>query len=90
MRLETKIVYFILATLIIFISTRYWHYSRQRKESDHDDYLVIAKSENKDIPPGKYQKCPDMAMFGFKYSVILSIVLINLILTAHTFLVSLK
>lgn len=78
MRTQTKILIAALGFLVIFIGLRYHHYSRQRREEHHDEYLMAMRTDD-----GKYKKCPDAFMMGFKYSVILAMLTVNLMLMLY-------
>lgn len=65
---------FIVAIIVgfLFVAHRANQYIHDRKNKNHDTYMVVKG--------GEYQKCPDMDMFGFKYSVILILLSIILLL----------
>ncbi len=56
----------------IFVAHRAKQYFDDRKSRGHDTYEIIVENR---------KKCPDMDMFGFKYSVILCLALLNLFAT---------
>lgn len=72
-KLNRKIVILIFIICVIFIACRAKQYYDDRKNHNHDTYMVV-KGE-------KYEKCPDMDMFGFKFSVMLVLMGVNLFLT---------
>jgi len=65
----------------IFLLLRAQHYfsSRGTETEGHDSYLVVNEVCNEGTL--KYKKCPKLEMWGFKFSVIITLLVINLILT---------
>ncbi len=78
MKTQTKVLIAAIGFLVLFIGLRYHHYSRQRREEHHDEYLMAMRTDD-----GKYKKCADMLIFGFKYSTILAMLSVNLMLTLY-------
>lgn len=66
-------VLFCIAVLVAFVLWRFIHYTGDRK-TGHDNYPVGAD---------KSGKCPDLYMWGFKWSVLLAIGVFNSILLAY-------
>lgn len=64
---------FIFILGLIFIACRAKQYFDDRKNHRHDTYGVIKG--------GEYEKCPDLDMFGFKFSVMLAFMAMNLFMT---------
>lgn len=62
---------------ILFTLFRYNHYTSMR-ENGHDRYMVVKRVGDK-----KYTTCPDMNMFGLKFSVILFFVGLNFLMTLY-------
>lgn len=78
MKIQTKVLIASVCIVLLFIALRYHHYSRQRREEHHDEYLLARITQD-----GRYKKCPDLEMFGFKFSTILALAIFNLILTVY-------
>lgn len=57
---------------LLFIAHRANQYFHDRHEHNHDTYGMIKG--------GEYEKCPDLVMMGFKFSVMLVFMAINLLL----------
>ena len=76
-RTKKLIVLLVLVIGIGILVLRVPHYISQRKKTSHDSYMIV-KQDCKDGKI-KYTKCPDMEMFGFKFSAI--IILLVSILT---------
>lgn len=70
----------LLASLVltfVFIGMRAKQYFHDRKYGDHDRYMIVANPES----GFAYRKCPDMNMFGFKFSSMITLMILNLFLT---------
>lgn len=83
--MQTKILIGSVILVCIFIALRYHHYSRQRREEHHDEFLMVRKTDD-----GKYKKCANLDMIGFKFSTILALAIFNLILTLYLVSIYLK
>ncbi len=69
----------------IFLLLRAQHYfSSRTKTEGHDSYLVVKETCNEGAL--KYKKCPKLEMWGFKFSVIITLLVINLILTISLYI----
>jgi hypothetical protein len=70
--MEEKILILSIVLVLGFIALRYSHYRQQRKQG-HDKYAIIANGE----------KCPDLDMFGFKFSTILALSIFNILIVIY-------
>jgi hypothetical protein len=77
-KIQTKILFVVSVIALLFIAIRIRHYFYQITFEGHDIYKIVPKDG----------KCPDMEMFGLKFSAILSICIFNLFLTIY--LISIK
>jgi len=59
-----------IALLCVFLIIRVMFYTRKRIKTGHDDYSVKCVDG----------KCPPMKMFGFKFSAIIVLSILNLLL----------
>jgi len=67
--------WFVLGAGLIFLSLRIHHYIGSRRDENHDSYLVIREVCS---PDGlKYRKCPNLEMWGLKWSIIITLLVIN-------------
>jgi len=65
----------ILAIGAAFLFLRAQHYWASRQTENHDTYLLAR--ETCDQGRLRYRKCPDLDMWGFKWSVIIVLLAIN-------------
>lgn len=72
--MEEQLLIISIVLMLIFIALRYSHYIQQRKQG-HDKYMIVSNGEN--------YKCPDLDMFGFKFSVILGLSVFNILLVIY-------
>lgn len=70
---DKKILIFLFITGLVFIACRAKQYMDDRKSHGHDKYMVVKG--------GEYEKCPNLDMFGFKFSVMLAFMAANLFAT---------
>jgi len=68
-----NILVFVFVLGFLFVIHRANQYINDRRNHHHDTYMVVKGD--------KYEKCPDMDMFGFKFSVILVFAALNLLLS---------
>lgn len=61
---------FVIIVLFIFLIIRIGFYARKRIKTGHDDYSVACVDG----------KCPPMKMFGFKFSAVIVLCTINMLL----------
>lgn len=67
------LLYLGIVLVLLFAALRFRHYLQMRDDG-HDEYIIA---------PDGQKRCPNMSMFGFKFSVILALVGFNLILTVY-------
>jgi len=68
-----KILLFVFVAGLVFIVYRAKQYIDDRKTRGHDKYMIVKG--------GEYEKCPDLDMMGFKFSVMLAFMAANLFAT---------
>jgi hypothetical protein len=68
-----KIMIAIFIAGVIFVAFRAKQYLDDRRNHRHDTYGMIKG--------GEYEKCADLDMFGFKFSVMLGFMAMNLLFT---------
>jgi len=73
MATKERVVLLGIAVLLTFVLWRFYHYMGDR-ETGHDVYPVGADESG---------KCPDLRMWGFKWSVLLAMTVFNSILLAY-------
>jgi hypothetical protein len=66
-------MFFVFIAGLLFICFRAKQYFDDRKARNHDTYMVVKG--------GEYKKCPDLDMLGFKFSVMLAFMALNLFAT---------
>lgn len=74
---QTKVLLSSIFLTLLFGIFRYRHYLNERKRENHDEYEIIAKNK------GVSKNCANMSMFGFKYSMIMGICTLNLLLILY-------
>lgn len=70
--MEEKILIISIVLVLGFIALRYSHYIQQRKQG-HDKYAMVTNGG----------KCPDLDMFGFKFSTILALSVFNILIVIY-------
>lgn len=68
-----EILFFVIVVGLIFIAIRARHYMAMRQDG-HDRFPTSKDASG---------RCADMEMFGFKFSVILALIMLNLVLTIY-------
>lgn len=62
------VLYTAIIAVLLFSAFRFYHYLHERQTQNHDKYLIKCDETH---------KCPDMDMFGLKFSLIMGILTLN-------------